>query len=435
MNNYIKKNLGWWLFGILAIIPIARWFFILPINIRFYNLTTTTTSLGQILGLLGITLFALNLITGSKFKFVDRLFFGLPDALNFHSKTGVVAFCLILFHPIFLSIKYFQFSIKSVVMFFIPQGLDAISWGVYSLVLMILLMVLTFYIKLKYHTWLFSHKFMVLSFVFAIFHSFMIESDISRDLFLRYYIMGFSVIGLGLSLYNLILDKILNINLEYYVNRVDKLTDNINQIELRPKLNKNYNFIPGQFVFIKFKNNKLNSEFHPFSVSSTPLQKNLEFTIKALGDFTSQISNLKIGDIAFVKGPFGKFSFKEINNNNQIWISGGIGITPFLSMARSLVKDNRKKIDLYYCVKNKSELVLKEDLLNIEKEINNFKLIFWVSDDMGFITAEKIKELSCGLNNKDIFLCGPVSFMNSLKLQLIKIGVKNKNIYWEKFSF
>jgi len=434
MNNFFKKNIGWLIFGILALTPVIRWFLINNLNFKFSNISSIATSLGQIAGILGMVLFALNLITGSKIKIVDKIFFGLPDALNFHAIIGALGFCLILFHPILLAVRYLNFSISKTAMFFVPQGFDAISWGIYALGIMILLMVLTYYVKLKYNIWLFTHKFMILAFVLAFAHIALIDSDISRDLFLRYYVLGISIISIVVYLYNVILDKIFYNNLEYNIIRVDKLAENITQIELEPKA-KFISFIPGQFVFIKFKSNNLTQEAHPFSISSDNNQKNLEFTIKSLGDFTSKISNLKVGGKAFVKGAFGKFSCNYFPNTDQIWISGGIGITPFLSMARSLPKNNNQKIDLYYCVKNKSEAILLDKLKEIEKNNKYFRVISWFSDEQGLINAENIAKLSDNINNKNIFICGPVSFMNNLKLQLIKIGVKNNNIHWEKFSF
>src|SRR3989339_30441 len=435
MNNYIKKNIGWILIMVLVLIPVLRWFFIVPLNSRFADIGAIATSLGQITGLLGMILFALSLITGSKFKFIDKIFFGLPDALNIHSKIGAIGFCLILFHPLLLVVEYLQFSLNSAVIFFIPRGFDAIGFGIYALALMILLIILTLYIKLKYQIWLFSHRFLILAFIFAVLHSFMIESDISRDLFLRYYMLGFSFFALALSLYNLLADKIFFQGLEYYVSKVNKLTENITQIELSPKSNA-LKFMPGQFVFVRFLSKGISSESHPFTVSSISQKENLELNIKSLGDYSSKIKDLKVGEKAFIKGPFGKFSYTEFKDKNQIWIAGGIGITPFLSMARSLRLGNvNQKADLYYCVKNKSEAILLDELLEIEKNNKSFRLMPWFSEEKGQITADKIVELSNGFVNKEILLCGPTSFMIKLKSQLLKLGVNNINIHWEKFSF
>lgn len=436
MNYFIKKNRGWMLLLFLAIIPIIRWFWINDFDYKFGNLGNMATSFGQIAGLLGMILFSLNLIIGSKFKFVDKIFFGLPDALNIHAVVGGISFCLILFHPLLLVVEYWQFSINSAVMFFVPYGTNAVSFGIYALAFMILLIIATYYIKLKYQIWLFSHRFLILAFVLAFIHTFLISSDVSRDLFLRYYMMFFGSLGLILSLYNLLSDKIFSRNLEYYVRKVDKLAENITQIILEPRKNT-IKFFPGQFVFVKFKskNKLISQEIHPFTISSKP-NGNLEFNIKSLGDFTNNVSNLQVGDLALINGPFGKFSYKEFDDKDQIWIAGGIGITPFLSMARAINSEKvKKRIDLYYCTNNESEAVLLDELLEIKAINKYFNIIPWYSDSNKFITANDIVKLSHGLGNKEIFLCGPIKFIENLKLQFFKLGVKNKNIHWEKFSF
>jgi predicted ferric reductase len=433
MNIFLKRNIGWITVAILAVVPILRWFFVGPLNFRFIDLNATATSLGQIIGLLGMILFSINLILSSRLKIIDKYFDGLPDVYSIHHKIGAISFCLLLAHPLFLVVKFFSFSIKSAVMFFVPQG-DAVSFGIYALALMIALMVLTFYIKLKYHIWKFSHKFMVLVFVFAILHNLFITSDISRDLFLRYYIFTFAFVALILGFYQAFLSKIFNRHLEYNVMSVVKLNENVLQIGLEAK-DRELKFIPGQFVFIRFLGEGVSSESHPFTISSIPEDGKLEFNIKFLGDFTSQLKNLKEGDRAMISKPYGKFSYKEFKAKEQIWIAGGIGVTPFLSMARSLPKNSSQKIDLYYCIKNEKEIILKNELDLLSQQKSNFNIYYWMSEGKDFITANNILELSSGVISKEIFLCGPVSFMESLRLQFVKLGVKNNNIHWEKFSF
>jgi predicted ferric reductase len=120
-------------------------------------------------------------------------------------------------------------------------------------------------------------------------------------------------------------------------------------------------------------------------------------------------------------------------NKNQIWIAGGIGITPFLSMARALQNDNYN-IDLYYCTSNKGEAVLLDELLKISSVFKNFRVIQWCSDEKGRINAHLVSRFS-GLENKSVLLCGPPPFMSSLRKQFLELNVVNNNIYSEKFQF
>lgn len=432
MYLFFRKHIGLAVVVALSLVPVVRWAMLAPLELRFISINEATTSIGQIAGLVGMTMFSLNLILSARSKFWDELFYGLNNLYNIHSKVGSIAFSLILFHPILLAIKYFSVSLKAAALFLLPSQDIAVNYGIAALLTMMLLIVITFYIKIKYHYWKMSHKFMVLAFILAMVHVAMITSNISQDGFLRVYIFGLAIIGVSASFYQAFLSKFVNLNLEYVVQRTTQLNDRIIEIEAEPK-NKVMGFEPGQFIFVRFKSDGVSSESHPFSITSALGDKNLKLVIKSLGDFTSGLKNLKAGDVMMVDGPYGKFSYQEMSNKNQIWLAGGVGITPFLSMARSLTNDY--KVDLFYCTATKDEAVLYEELARISLANPNFRLISWCSGNQGFINGEKISDLSSGFEDKDILLCGPGGFMRNLRKQLTVFRVKNKNIHSEEFKF
>lgn len=417
---------------ILSSIPVIIWLFMQPLSIRFFDLNAVTTSLGQIFGLVGMVLFSINLILAGRFKFLDKYFKGLDKVYANHSKLGAISFSLLLFHPLFLVVKFITISLKDAAMFFVPFVNTPITWGIISLGLMIILMSLTFYIKLKYHVWKVSHKAMVVVFVFAIFHTFFVSSDISRNDFLRYYILLLASIGLIVSIRRVFLSKLSSKKFNYKVINIKQLNESIIEVEMEP-LNKKMIFTPGQFAFFEFLGKGVSHESHPFSISSSNLDNNLKITVKNLGDYTSKLLNLKQGDNVLVDGPYGNFSYNKCQNKNQIWIAGGIGITPFLSMAKSLEKDY--VIDLYYSVKENKEAVYVNDLMEISNTIPSFRFNLWSASMNGYINSGVVANLSKDLESKDIFLCGPPAFMESLKNQFLSLGVDIKKIHYENFNF
>jgi len=416
---------------ILSIIPFIIWVFMQPLGLRFSDISSITTSLGQILGLVGMTLFSINLILAGRLKFFDKYFKGLDRVYNNHHKLGLISFSLLLFHPLFLVVKYITISIRDAGLFFVPFVNMPITWGIISLFLMIVFISLTIYINLKYQSWKFSHKFMTLVFVFAILHTFFITSDISRNNFLRYYILILAFVGLVVSIRQAFLGKFLNRKLKYKIKNINQLNEDILEIEMEP-LNKRVVFNPGQFAFFNFFGSGVRSESHPFSISSSNNESNLKITVKNLGDFTSRLKNIKKGDSVLIDGPYGNFSYNKIKNKNQIWIAGGIGITPFLSMAKSLESDYN--VDLYYSVRENKEAVNVDWLNELDRKNSNFKFNLWISSEKGYINGGLISSLSNGLDGKDIFLCGPTLFMESLKNQFASLGVDINKIHYENFS-
>ena len=417
---------------IVCVVPVLRWFFLEPVSLRFANLNATTTSLGQITGLLGMTLFAVNLILSNRSVFFDKIFSGLHRFYNIHRWIGALSFSLLLFHPLFLVFKYIWVSLRSAALFLLPVGSTALNAGIISLALMIILLVFTLFLKIKYNIWRISHKIMIVVFIFAMVHVFLIPSDISRDIFIRYYVLILSILGLVSGVYYSFFRIYFNRDYRYSVGHVNFLSDKIAELELVPT-DKRMIFKPGQFVYVRFVDSGMSSEPHPFSISSPSRNKKIKIAIKSLGDFTNEIDKIEPGNTIILEGPFGSFfDFRKLDKD-EIWIAGGVGITPFLSMARSLSLSNRK-IVLYYCVSDWSELVFLDELQKIMLANKNFSVIPWVSKKQGRISARATMSDSGQLINKDIFICGPSNFMQSLIKQFISIGVNKKHIHFEEFN-
>jgi len=433
MKTTRQKNTAWIAIFIMTILPILRWAQISPLEYRFFDFGTTMGSIGQITALTGMTLFSINLILSGRFKILDEYMDGLIDVYNKHHILGAISFSLLLFHPLFLAFRYIPFSLRESALFLLPGHNQAINYGIASLLLFILLIVLTFFVHIGYRSWKMSHTFMILVAFFAILHSLSTTSDISRDPLLRYYILGFAFLGFASSFYQSFLSRFIRKKYVYIVKKISPAGAGIIEIEMSPK-NKRMGFEPGQFIFISFSSKMIGTETHPFSISSSEDSLNLSVAIKSLGDFTKKIGNIELGSEATIEGPYGKFSRQNGASDNQIWIAGGIGITPFLSMARSL-KDKNEKIDLYYSAKSKEEATFLDELIRISKIYPNFRVIDWLSNEKGYLNGNAIFEISEGLSNKDIFLCGPPPFMESIRTQLIDLGISESRIHWELFNF
>jgi predicted ferric reductase len=104
------------------------------------------------------------------------------------------------------------------------------------------------------------------------------------------------------------------------------------------------------------------NESHPFTISSAPAEDVLRLTIKASGNFTRDLfARLKEGSDAIIEGAYGMFNYKT-GGPKQIWIAGGIGLTPFLSFVRDMDGILQHKVDLYYTVRHPEEAVFVEEL-------------------------------------------------------------------------
>lgn len=430
----LKNRMGIVFIFFIAIIPLILWIIMKPLDSRFVDFFSIFTSLGQITGLLGVTLFAITLILSTRLHFLENYFGGLDKVYNIHHKLGVISFVFLAMHPLLLAIKLIPISVVTSAKFLIPSSNWTINFGIFSLLLMITILFATFFAKWKYPNLKFAHKFLGTAFFLGFLHAFLIPSDISQDIFLRVYILGFSAIAILVYLHRSIFGNFMTKKFVYIVESLNIIDKDVVEIIMNPR-DKKIQFTAGQFIFIKFEGANVSDEYHPFTISSAPHDDKLRLTIKALGDWTSELKNLKTGITAKIEGPFGEFSYLNGKYKKQIWIAGGIGITPFLSMLRDL-RINKKddlKIDFYHTTKSADEKVFVDEILEIEKELKNIKINLYTSDESGHLNAGIISNNVGSLKETNIFMCGPFSMMDNLKKQFVSLGVKKSSIHTEEF--
>ncbi len=432
----LKDKIGLLFAIMLPIIPLTFWYAMKPIGDRFSTMATTLTSLGQITGLLGLTLFSITLILSARLKIFEIFFGSLDKVYKIHHKFGIVSFLFLLAHPLFLAFKYLiLISASSAATFLLPSSDWAKNFGIISLYLMMILLIITMFSAFRYQVLKSFHKFLGLAMFFGGLHAFLIPSDISENQPLRIFMLSLASLGLAAYVYRTLLGKFFVKKFTYRVISVNNIKNDVVEIVMKP-LVKKMEYLPGQFIFISFIYGNISSETHPFSISSAPHEESLKITIKNLGDYTSKMKTLQVGSIAKIEGPYGKFSYLNAYEKNQIWIAGGIGVTPFLNMMRN-IKYNLYagySIDMYYCAKTANEIVFLDEFMEASKSVQGFKLIPYCSDEKGFLTTKNILELSNGVKRKDILICGPPFMMNSLKEQFLKLKVPKYKIHLEEFK-
>ncbi|EHK2404179.1 FAD-binding oxidoreductase [Clostridium perfringens] len=203
----------------------------------------------------------------------------------------------------------------------------------------------------------------------------------------------------------------------------------------------------GQFLPLKIETDDevIKKEMRRYSLSGDPKKDYYRLTIKRVpnGKVSGYFhESINVGDTILAMPPFGKFTLTEDSNKPLVLLSGGIGITPILSMLYGAKEQSR---DVYFveAVLNSDNLALNSDVQGIKK-VKNFKEIKVFSeplesdikgkdfDEEGFITKEWIKN-NLPLNG-EFFFCGPTLFMKSIRNSLKDLGVKEDNINFEFFG-
>lgn len=430
--NY-KRLLAWVVIVVLAIVPVILLFTLGPEK-HLTTFSEITHNLGQMAGLIGVTIFAITFILSTRIKFIEDAFGGLDKVYIAHGILGGVALGLILLHPVLLVLKFIPADFYKAAIYLLPSSYWSVNFGIIAILSLIGLIYVTLYTKIKYHNWKFSHKFLGLVFIFAILHIFLIRGSGSRDfIFNGYYIFVtvIAIIGLSGFSYTLFIKKKIMQEAFYIIENINTKNE-IYEITLVPE-GKPLEYKSGQFIFVRFYNQNLSNEAHPFSIASRSNERKLKIVVKNLGDFTSGLKHVCVGNKVSIEGPYGRFNFSN-KNLDKVWLAGGLGITPFLGMAEDMKKDPHK-IYLIYSVKKPEEFISVGNLKEVERENKNFKFIPWVSSEKGLLTVGDISKIVGDVKNKEFYICGPPGFKSSIIKQLIKSKVNGDRIYEESFNF
>jgi predicted ferric reductase len=429
MEDQTKKTLGW--LGILAIalIPVILLFALGPIASDFSYYAGTMQALAE------IALFALNFVLSTRLRFLERIFGGLDKVYLVHGVVGGTALILVLSHPVFLTLRYFpsQIALAAKTTFLSPH--IAVYFGLAAIIGFAGLIFITLFSKIKYHKWKYTHQFLALVFAFAVTHALLVKGSVSTDYIFNgyyFYIGIIGAIGVGAFLYTFFIKEKMIKDAPYKILRVVPKKETW-EIELAPE-KEPLKYESGQFIFVRFYNDKIPEESHPFSIASETGSGNIKIIVKSLGDFTQKLIHLKPGDKVLVEGPYGKFHFKNKKMKDQVWLAGGIGITPFLGMAKDLKNSDEFNAHLIHSVKNDDEFVESDALLLLSENLKNFRYTQWDTAKRNFINADEVEKISGELKEKDFFLCGPEAFKDALTKQLISKGVKKENIHEEAFN-
>ena len=219
----------------------------------------------------------------------------LDKMYRIHHRLGQTAFVLLLIHPVAHALRFIPERFDRALLFLLPSHEKlAVNLGAYAFWGLVPLMILTLFVKIPYDEWKLSHKFLGLVLVFGTIHILTIESTRGRPVavlqnpLLRYYMLGLAALGVISFCYKLIVLPLLTRRHLYTVKAVGKLNEEVLQIELSPR-RRRVTFTPGQFVFVTFYQEGLSREAHPFTICPVPEQKDVELTVKALGDFTNAL--------------------------------------------------------------------------------------------------------------------------------------------------
>nr|WP_321444828.1 ferric reductase-like transmembrane domain-containing protein [uncultured Cohaesibacter sp.] len=378
------------------------------------------------------SLMAVNIVLSARYRPLEKLFGGLDRVYFAHKWLGISAFGFMLIHYLI------EPNFKGLAL---SSQLNEVAAEVGDICFLALAgLILISFVKripkvpheIPYRIWRWSHNLMGPLFIAISFHQAFIKRPYSGADALSDWLNILAVIGIVSYLYGLIMPWLRN--KKYEVVSVDRLPIGT-VIRLKPK-GKGIKIKAGQFAFLSIQKSGL-KEAHPFTVATAEDDGTLTFAIRPLGDFTKRLrDSIDVGDVASVAGGYGGFALKE-SHGNQVWLAGGIGITPFLSFSHTLPpKPNGGSYHLIHVVSDAEQAISRQALEAIAMERDDFHYSLYSSADNGRFNAQKLTELlAFDAAGSDLWFCGPTPMRLAIEKGLKSLGQSPKTIHFERFEF
>lgn len=421
-----------WIIGLL---PSFIALFLLPSG-SMGDVAVTLNTIGRLAGIAGMGLFLVAAIASFRIVGLDSWFGGLTELWKTHHLLGAVAFLLLLAHPLLLALANARISLDSAVAVLFPQEAGFavwLGWGGLIMMMIFLAPSFAFFGRPGYQRWKKLHRVSGLAALLAVIHTLMLERAIPYPW--GEVIWSALIIAAAISLvYSLVLRRRSG-DYYYTIEQIDHPANNVVELGLRAE-GLRLNYQPGQFIYLTHYEKGLAGcgEEHPYTLSSAPEDPLARIAIKALGDASFAIQQIPAGSKVSLNGPYGAF-FPEEYHDKELWIAGGIGISPFLGRARHLASCRRQvDIKMIYCVQDETRALFAEELRGIEKTLDGFSLSLHYFFQQGPLDADFLHSHCPDIRDRKVYICGPLPLITLAVRLSLGSGVPHKNLHTEEFD-
>lgn len=370
----------------------------------------------QLTILWSLTLMAYTIFAGSRHPAIEPMFGGLDRAIQMHRVTGPLAIGLLVLH-VALLVPLFIAERHPVAALFVPfrDGSPTIfTIAILTTYGFVALGGAAYAARLSYESWRALHLLNGLLFVAAMGISFFLGSLTAFEP-LRLWMGMLAFVGVGSYFHHVVMFCRIGPKFVYRVAEIVPRGPDGFDFVLVPEDHR-MSYAPGKFVFVTIaESDRWSREMHPFSLSSTPVKREVRLSIREAGDFTRRLKQLQPGHPVQLYGPYGGFTLlATVSFERVVCIGAGIGIAPFLGMMQFEHTDNDERpIAVIYVVRDREHAAYHDELERVARALDRVSYRLWLSGEAGRLSA---RDLIGGGDprNTAFMMCGSAPFTKDL---------------------
>jgi len=393
------------------------------------------------LGFAGLSLMGLQFIPTARLGFLANVF-PMDTLYYFHHWTSIVATLFILAHPLILVAD----NPYVLILFDLPNASWQARAGIVAVLAVLVLTGMSIWrkaLKVKYEPWRVMHNVLAVGATgLALWHVFGVRYYLAAPA-QRVLWIALPAVWAALFGYVRVYKPWRMRQRPYRLVEVNEERGDCWTLVVEPVGHAGMTFEPGQFAWLTVERSPFAIREHPFSFSSSAeVDEMLCFTIKELGDFTSQVKDLEPGTTVFVDGPYGLFSMEEYEAPGYVFLAGGIGSAPMISMLRTMAdRGDKRCLCMFYGSRSWEEVTFREELKPLEERLD-LEVVHVLEDppagwegETGYITKDVLdRHLPENREQMVYFVSGPVPMIRAVKRELRELGIPLRQIEEEQYE-
>jgi len=401
--------------------------------------------LGEVTGITAAVLLAVVVIMASRLAVLELLFGDLTRVYVAHGVIGMTMFAFVSFHPVLYLVGGLLFgsTFLNAAHVLVPFHVVVLDW--ISYIAIAIALVPTMYMRLSFDWWRAIHLLLGLAMILTG-YSILIDNsafDTSAIPALRDYLYVIFGLATAAFIWVAVVRRVAEPKREYRIISIEfHAAANAMELHAEP-VGKPARFKAGQFTYVDLLDSmaQLDREFesHPFSIASAPGQAQLSLVIEAGGTHTKRVTDMTAGgdSRALLHGAYGRMVMERPQRKQQLWLAGGIGVTPFLAMAGELAQHPERyegyDVSLVVGVDHPDQAFKLSELTECAGHHPGLHVHLWDRQQRGLPTIAGIAALiDRDIRDHAVMISGPEPMISSLTDQLLAAGVTRGQIRSER---